>query len=497
MRGKPGAWWPIVALLSLAACSGDGGPPTASPEARQNVMVIDEGIDLASPELRGKVVASFAVQCPDSAVGGGDGNGSGGAGGGAPSATFDQRKQAYLAQLATPTPSCHLVAGAIPAKADPLAAIAVFRDRWNGMVRGQKYANQVFSYPEWLTIKPALDLELKGFAYHGTATSGIVAHGNSGVRLVLVERQLAAPGSTEASFECLVQDDVDQLTAILQDPEVVTAYSSQPPSAYSEEFSAIVSDYNIGVVNESYGRAPRVVLEQLQLSKGCPAAVSLAAYFAAANALSRAWTAAHGSLPPYVWTQSAGNEGVQIDSPSDSASCTGPDQRHLLVGSTDLAGTRSSFSEFGACVDLYAPGEHVIAPYAGGWVFAVQGTSFAAPLVARLVSLAPVSPYDPGVAWQRAVDQSDGARVITAGKFPRDSFYAPDGFTAALTSALTSGWTTARGADVEVRPFTDGARDLRQELRRIDWNQPALRPLHTLLQRRARGPQEGRAKAQP
>lgn len=479
MRGNRAPVWRSGALLILAACSGGDAPPTASAEARRNVMVIDEGIDTTSSELRGKVVASFALQCSDASDGDTDA-GSGGADAGAPPATFEERKQAYLVQLAAPKPSCHFVPAAIAAKPDPLAAIAAYRDRWNGMVRGQKYANQVFSYSEWLTIKAALEVELKDFAYHGTATSGVVAHDNGDVRLVLVERQLAAPGSTEATFECLFQEDVDQMTAVLRDPEVLAAYASQPPSTYSEELRAIVSDYNVGIINESFGNAPRVVLERLQLSKGCPAAVSLAAYFAAANELSRAWNDAHVGLPPYVWTQSAGNDGVQIDSISDSHSCTDPDQRHLLVGSTDLAGIRSSFSEFGACVDVYAPGERIIAPYAGGWMMIVQGTSFAAPLVARLISLSPVSPYDPGVAWQHAVDQRDNARIIAPGKFPRDFFYAPD----SPTAALTSGSATARDASLEVRPFTDRGRDLGQDLRRLEWNQPALWPLRTLLRRR-------------
>jgi len=478
-KGRAG-WWSVL-VLTLSACSGASGPPTVSAEARQNVMVIDEGFDLSAPELAGKVIASYGVQCPETP----DDSDPGQLDPGAAPATFEERKQQYLAQLAAPRPSCHLVADAIAPKPAPLAAIAAYRSRWNAMLRGQKYANDVFTYDEWQTIEAALDVEFQDFAYHGTATAGVVAHANGGVRLVLVERQLGAPGSWGESFTCLVQSDIDQSTALLVDPEVRAAYLVAPASAYRDEFNAIVSQYNVGVVNESFGGPPRIVLEQLQLAKGCPNAVSLAAYFAAANELSHAWDTAHGAVPPYVWTQSAGNDGVQLDSANDSGNCTGPDQRHLLVGSTDLIGARSAFSDFGACVDVYAPGENVIAPYAGGWIFPLNGTSFAAPLTARLVSLTPISPYEAGAAWQRVIDQRDATRTIATSKFPRDFFYAPSGFTAASTAALTSGPTIAQPASVGARPDLNGARDLR----RIDWYQPTLWPLRALLRERTRGAQ--------
>src|SRR4051812_43415348 len=119
MRGRRAVWW--LVLLASAACSSSAssGPPTASADPRQNVMVVDTGIDLSVSELRGRVVAAFTRDCPDSGAAGVGGGGvtgaagaagaAGGAGGaaGAPATSFDDRKRAYLDVLANPT-SCHL-----------------------------------------------------------------------------------------------------------------------------------------------------------------------------------------------------------------------------------------------------------------------------------------------------------------------------------------------------------------------------------------------------
>jgi hypothetical protein len=456
------------ALLGFTACTGES-PLTASHEARQNVMVIDEGIDLSSAELRGKTLAAFTITCPDQGtVDAGEDAGTAAPDGGT-SPSFDERKQAYLAELATPADSCHLVPG-ISAKPDPLASVRAYRDRWNAMLRGQRYGNTAFAEGEWNVVTDALDFEFQTFAYHGTATSGTVAHDNPGVRMVLVERQLAPPGSLATSFKCLVQADIDEWVAVLTDPEVRTAYSNVPPSAYTEEFRNVVAEYNVGVVNESYGRPARAVLEKLQISQGCPTAISLGPYFAAWDDLHRAWNEAHGVPVPYVWTQSAGNDAAQIDTASDSYECTPGDDRHLLVGSTNLAQARSQFTNYGACVDLYAPGEEIIAPYAGGWLLPVKGTSFSAPLMARLISRAALSPYDAAQARQQAIATRDGTWTVPIATFPRDFFYAPD-----TTGTKLSALTAAPAGPAQVMPGRS------RDLDPIDWSRRSLGPLHALI----------------
>jgi subtilisin family serine protease len=426
----------VGSLLAGACARSPDGPVVASTDPRQNVMVIDEGIDLTAAELNGKVTATFTLVCqpaPSDDAGAADGAGADGGSADAGAPSFDDLKQRTIAALMVPDDSCDLQPG-IDAKPDPLASVARFRDRWNNMVRSQLTGSCVFSMAEWTELIAALDAESKTFAYHGTATAGTVAHDNSGVRLVLVQRVLGSEEAAKQSFTCLAQADIDQTVALLSDTDVRDAYVHAPASQSETQFGRAVQDYNVGIISESFSRSPRAVIEQLQIEAGCPP-IDLRAYFTALNGVEQARAGNPGSV---LVDQSAGNEATEIESPADDVECTLGSSQHLLVGSYDLTQTRSVFTNFGACVDVSAPGENIIAPYAGGWLLPVEGTSFAAPLVARQVSRTAPQPYDVAQARVTLLSQSDGQGDLSIRMFPRDFFYAP-GWTNSTSGALTTG----------------------------------------------------------
>jgi len=409
--------------LALIGCGGGNGFSLvpASSSRQQNVMVIDEGFDLSVGELRGRVAAAYTEACADEPTSDADAAVSSDAGADA-GVSFDQMKQDLIAALAVPDDSCHLSVG-IGAKTDPFASIAQYRTRWNAMIRANQFADQGdFTPAEETQITNALDQEFQTFAYHGTATAGTVVHDNPNVRLVLVERQLASESSLPSAFTCFVQSEIDQAVQLLTDPQVNAALVNQP-AEIEGDISAAEAKYDVGLVNESFGSSSRPALEMLQLAAGCPA-VDLSAYFAVLDQVE----IGHAQTiqgPAVLTVQAAGNEGLEIDSGADSLSCDLGDPRSLLVGSTDSAQVRSNFSNFGACVDLYAPGESIVAPYAGDWLLPVDGTSFAAPIVARQVSLTLPAVFDPAQARLDLLSQrlSDGSLAITL--FPADFFYVP------------------------------------------------------------------------
>ncbi|HEY6476734.1 MAG TPA: S8/S53 family peptidase [Polyangia bacterium] len=413
--------WLVVVCAGFSITGGAcGGSVSPSSNPQQNVMVIDDGIDPSVSDLQGKVVGTYTESCAtepssDAAV--------------TPvavdSGAFDTLKQVYLQALAQPDDSCHLTPG-ISSKPDPLAMVAQFKSRWNEMVRKNETVDQAFTYAEYQQLMGPLSTEFDSFGYHGTATSSTVAHDNSSVRLVLVERQLGSEESLMTNFPCLAQSDIDQTVELLSDPQIYAAAVAQPATV-DGELAAAMSKYDVGIVNESFGASSRQTLETLQ-TMYCKTPISLSAYFTLIDSLTNAHNATIGG-PPVLTVQAGGNDGVQIDSGADSLSCDLGDPNALLVGAYD-SGTlaRTSFSDYGGCIDLYAPGQAVVVEYAGGWLVWADGTSFASPLTVRYASMAasvphPFAPSTARTAVLAATDPSTAFLPVSL--FPSDFFYQP------------------------------------------------------------------------
>jgi Subtilase family len=458
-------WWGLGVIVASAACHDPdtGGGVEQSPLAHRNVMVIDDGIDETVSDLRGKIIGSYTISCASAAV---DPTDAGTTDAGAAPPSFDVLKKNYLAELAIADQSCELRPGIAP-KADPLPGVAPLRDRWNAMIRGQKFGDQVFTQDEWNGLMGVFAPVLQAFAFHGTTTAGTVAHDNPDVRLVLVERSLGEDATRLDDFQCLVQSELDQWVALLGDPEVRDAYIHAPDSRYTTQLGALARELDVGLVNESYGVASRLEVEELEGMKGC-APVDVTTYYETLEDVRAARLAAAPAVT-YLVVQSAGNDGREIDSGADSTDCLPEDPRHFLVGSTTVQNAVSRFSNFGACVTAFAPGEHVIAPYAGGWLFSVQGTSYSAPLVTRLLSLTAREPFDAEATRTAFLKTIAGTERVPTSTIPRDFFYAPAGL-AKATSALTLG-PALPSVEVsptrsDLRPIVDPLRALRAALRR-------------------------------
>jgi hypothetical protein len=423
-------------------------------------MVIDEGFDLSVSELRANVAAAYTIVCdgtaaPDPGDPTGDAN-----------TALATLKQHYIAALMTADDSCHLAAG-ISAKHDPLVALAGYKDRWNAMIRSNTAPAQAFSQAEWSQLSTAINAEMQVFAYHGTSTSGTVAHDNPNARFVLVEQMLGSMETLQQQFTCFVQADVDQATALLTDPDVQAALANQPRSSLDTGIGQAIADFNVGLVNESFGTPSRVVFEQLQATAGC-ATVDLRAYFAA---LAQEDHLRAQGQPAVLTVQAAGNDGVEIDTASDSIDCDIGDPLHLSVGAIDpTTWARTTFSNFGACVDVYAPGQYVIAPYAGDWLLPVAGTSFAAPITVRVITQTPAVTFDPAAARTALLAERDSSGLLSIALFPLDSFYLP----VTTTAFVGRGTLGERAPAPALAAFAPAVVPVRVDLTRF---RRALRPL--------------------
>ena len=194
----PAVGFPLALPLALLAlcvngtlgCSGDDvAPPVVVADSRRNVMVIDDGIDLSLPVLRGKVAAAYTVVCatpatsPPSLDGGPDGQ-----------SEFATAKAELIAALAQPDESCHLSSG-IGDKVPFGKGYESVRGRWNQALLTDQ---NPFRISEGLG--DALDADLAALPFHGAATAGAIAFAVPQLNLFLVEQPLAtAEGSATPS----------------------------------------------------------------------------------------------------------------------------------------------------------------------------------------------------------------------------------------------------------------------------------------------------------
>jgi serine protease len=75
----------------------------------------------------------------------------------------------------------------------------------------------------------------------------------------------------------------------------------------------------------------------------------------------------------------AGNDAADACASSPARAGAGTDNGILTLGATDSADTEASFSSYGSCVDLWAPGVDVLSTKDGGGTTTMSGTSMASP----------------------------------------------------------------------------------------------------------------------
>jgi subtilisin family serine protease len=464
-----------VAAFTLAmgaaatGCGSDPAPPMPD-DARRNVMVIDDGIDLALPSFQGNVAAAHTVVC-DPQMGRGDATDPTNVQVTQP-ADVQALKNGLITELGRPDESCHLRSGIDP-KPPVGQDVVARRERWNRALLD----DDDFTTPDLKEVLDRLVAELETTSFHGTATAGLIAYGATDLRMVLVERPLYTPEQAADAVKCIDPAAIDLAVTLLSDPEVRAAVVASPLPSIDRELRDLRAARGVTLVNESFGSLTPAAIEQLLQLQGCPA-VDLKKYVQVANDLMRDQDRAHPE-PGVLFVRSAGNDGSQLDQAGDAFQCRPGDSQQVLVGAYGFDGQRADFTNFGSCVDLYAPGEAIVAPVPGDWMMLLDGTSFSAPLVVRhLRSVAP-QPFTPEAARAALLAERDSSGFLSVARFPSELVFdvnvakrkhaaAQSTTTSAPSSALTAAMPNLRAVAMRAHAAPDLAA-LRRALRPLNW----------------------------
>lgn len=88
-----------------------------------------------------------------------------------------------------------------------------------------------------------------------------------------------------------------------------------------------------------------------------------------------------------VYAVAAGNSGANACTGSPARAGAGTNNGIITVAATDQADREASFSNFGPCVDLWAPGVSILSTRNGGGTTTMSGTSMASPHAAGVAAL--------------------------------------------------------------------------------------------------------------
>ncbi len=396
-------------VLIAPVASGHVRVPGTS--GRFNVGIIDDGFDLNQPLFDGRVLADYDIACDT-------------AGDAAPASADQDTKDYLISEYAKPENTCRLEPGVTFEYSNDLLALENRRDVWNSEIRDKAVNLNTSDAIEFRTVLGGYDRSL---LYHGTNTASLILYANPDVRLVVFRMNLNGASSLSlADASCPEQADIDLWVDAHQDPDVIAAYAATPLSDFDRGIEDVSATYGLNVFNASYGRIPREIQERLLVSEGCPA-VDLKAYYSTQAALDLKRFEARAAQMPRMTAaltvQASGNDGVTVDSGADSIDCmTGTNT--VLVGSHDIGGKLSEFSNRGACVPYTMLGEKVVVGAPRQFLDVADGTSFAAPLTVRYLSLVSDNGDSARTLKARLDAQKDDRGFLADATFPVELAYS-------------------------------------------------------------------------
>lgn len=383
---------------------------------KHTVLVFDRGFDLSLPVFQGKIAGCYTVTCS----------------GGSPgeeAKTYDDLRRITIDEAKRQDTSCTLKKGIALRKSKSFESIAGKQDAWNRVFFEKRATSELQDARATADI-----LEGEGtFSYHGTSTASAIGFDNPNVRFVFVEEPRILRSASEIS--CPRDQDIRDSERLYRDPEVKAALIASPLSLQDEDLMNVMLHHGVTLENASFGSLPRTMLERM-----CPSG-AWAGYFGAVADIVREQSARMRQTLnqrglKVLTVAAAGNEGATIDSRNDLSECVEPrtepltdaESAEVMVGSySPQSFARSSFTNFGACVELLAPGEGILTLTPDGFALPLSGTSFSTPLTVRLLSMSTPPQATPRAMLEslRTLVAAQPERKLPLASFDARMFYIP------------------------------------------------------------------------
>jgi hypothetical protein len=366
-----------ITLLLVAGCKPK--PPQALKGGSGNspvVLVVSSGFDLDHPAYKSKVRGYYYLQCaatsPVLKL--------------PPTSNVTTLKPSIMQSMLVESNDCTLSQSKpdIGSFVDP--AVDQYRSTWN-----QKILNKLpltETEPAAAAQAKAVSNFLKGTRYLGTSLAGVISYQNPNVQFVFLD----VAGYGYRNVPCDKQTAAT-MTALFADQEFAAAYVNKPLDRLNKIVGQLTRQYNIQLVFFGSGPISTAQVEAASKAHGCQ--VDLDAYFAAYLALEENRhinLVTQGMIEDFLIIRPAGNEASKMEGLKDGEVCQS--ERSLAVGSKNMAGAPSKFSNTGSCIDAFFPGENLVVPAARGFYTFGTGTNFAAALFVRFLTVHYKAPFN-------------------------------------------------------------------------------------------------------
>ncbi len=256
-----------------------------------------------------------------------------------------------------------------------------YLSQWNASLRAN-------TYPQHFD-EMSKNLEIETLKSEGTTLASILTYKNPNVGIILVDTRNRGIYFSSQCDE--IQKNYEEGLKILKDKNVENQLLEKADLSEWKILDTFAKRHRVTLLVKPNSLSKGDLKKHLLVDKKCSRSVYKAAkmFYTERSYIIEKIAKRLGIFydqEPFLTIQSAGDEATRIDSKKEFFDCS-PSDNHIVVGACD-SHSRKLFenTNYGKCVDFYAPGTHVIVNTPSNFLFWKDGSDFATALVARYIT---------------------------------------------------------------------------------------------------------------